>query len=311
MTLWREFLAAALALLLAAAHAAEPNIEFSGVLTADGRTRLALTDKATKTTQWVDAGGEFDGYEVTRYDPKEDAVFLRKDGQEYRLALVSPKTAIDARNPAAIAANPPSTEAAANAIRGNLRTLMAAARQYQADRNVSSVSYGDIVGPGRSIAELKPVAGENYSSFTFSPNMSSISVTMADGAIVTLDLPPPAAGLAAQSPARPTPPTGTSANSAPGLAASVPAGTAGASPANGTAGATPPISTTPPPPTPIAADVLAPTGRDLPSPSYTIQGGDTWEKISGATGIPVEQLQRLNPVLKGNSLPAGQTIRIQ
>jgi LysM repeat protein len=43
-----------------------------------------------------------------------------------------------------------------------------------------------------------------------------------------------------------------------------------------------------------------------------IQGGDTWDKISTSTGVPVQQLKQLNPsILEGSPLPAGQTIRVR
>jgi hypothetical protein len=203
------------------ARAAEPNIEFSGVMTADGKTRLALTDKTTHSTQWVEPGSEFGGYEIARYDPKEDAVFVKKNGQEIRLGLIAPKTPLDSHSAVAAtaAANSPSTEAAVNAIRGNLRTLAAAARQYQAERGVSTVSYSDLVGPGKFISELKPVAGENYGALTFSSNTPSVSVTMADGARVSVDLPPPATNAIATTP---TPPVAPPASS-PAAGAAAPA----------------------------------------------------------------------------------------
>lgn len=75
-----------------AALAAEAGIEFSGVLTADGRTRIALTDVASKTTRWLEAGDVFNGYTIARYDPKDDAVYLRRNGQETRLVLVAART---------------------------------------------------------------------------------------------------------------------------------------------------------------------------------------------------------------------------
>jgi hypothetical protein len=46
--------------------AAETGIEFAGVLTAEGKTRLALTDTAKKITTWVEAGAVFKGYTVAR-----------------------------------------------------------------------------------------------------------------------------------------------------------------------------------------------------------------------------------------------------
>ena len=75
-----------------AALAADAGIEFSGVLTADGRTRVALTDVASNTTRWVEAGDVFNGYTITRYDTKDDALYLRREGEEIRLGLVPART---------------------------------------------------------------------------------------------------------------------------------------------------------------------------------------------------------------------------
>ena len=295
MTFWRAVLASVFACALIL-RAAEPNIEFSGLLIADGKTRLALTDKATDTTQWVEPGSEFNGYVVARYEPQEEAVFVTKNGQEFRLGLIAPKSPLASRSPgvaAAVAANPansPSTEAAVSAIRSNLRTLAAAARQYQAERGVATVAYADLVGPGKFISELKPVAGENYAALSFSSNMPALSVTMADGARVSVDLPPAPATSVAATPPPPLPLT----TPTPGPTTAAPA---------------PPAP--PPPSAAPTAETLAPTGRESPAPSYRIQGGDTWDKISTATGLSVDQLKELNPAVKGNSLPVGQAIRIQ
>ena len=73
-------------------HAAEPAIEFSGVMTVDGKTRVAITDKASRTTEWIEAGREYRGYKILRYDAKDEALFVKKDGQESRLTMAAPKT---------------------------------------------------------------------------------------------------------------------------------------------------------------------------------------------------------------------------
>jgi hypothetical protein len=50
---------------------------------------------------------------------------------------------------------------------------------------------------------------------------------------------------------------------------------------------------------------------DPPGPAHPARG-DTWQKISEATGVPVLQLRQLNPsILEGSPLPAGQTIRVR
>ena len=230
------------------AHAAEPPpIEFSGVLTSDGKTQLALTDKATNSTQWVEAGGEFNGYTIARYDAKEDAIFVsRGGGEEQRIGLEAPKSPLPPSGTAAptLAASTGgalggrartstalSTDAAASAIRSNLRLLASAARQYQTERGAATVAYSDLVGPGKFISELRPVAGENYSTLTFAPGATSVAVTLPDGARVSLDL---------------------TAASSPSVASTPPAT------------ASPPAT---PAPAPTAQDALAPTGRTTPPPA--------------------------------------------
>lgn len=295
-------------------RAAEPTLEFSGVMTAAGKTKIALTDTATKTTTWVEPGQQINGYTVERYDAKEGAVFLKKTGRETRLALVASKTATEAARaasaaPAAATTPPvPSTPAAGAAvlaaqvdpttiaIRSNLQRLAAAARQYQLEHNVPTVGFSQLVGPDKPIKELKPVAGENYSSLNFGPNVTAVSVTTDTGAAVSLDVPFSPATEAPKNVAitravtLPAPAT-TTAPVAPGSATSA---TSAPPPLN-------PATTTP---------ALEPTGRPTAAPTYTLQNGDTLEKISAATGLSIQQLKQLNPAaLEGSPLQPGQTIR--
>jgi len=74
------------------AVAAEPGIEFSGVLTDQGKTQLALTDKATGTTRWLEAGADFNGYVVASYNAKDDTITLKRNGEELQLPLVAAKS---------------------------------------------------------------------------------------------------------------------------------------------------------------------------------------------------------------------------
>jgi LysM repeat protein len=291
MTICRSAALAALCL-SSSLFAAEPGIVLSGVMTAGGKTRLALTDTEKNVTTWVEPGAEFKGYTIERYDAKDEAVFLKKGGQETRVGLVTAKTS---DTPAATAAadNTGSNQAAVTAIRSNLRQLAAAARQYQIAQNVTTVGYNDLVGPGKLIKEIKPVAGENYSTLNFGPNVTGVSVTTASGTTISVEMPATAAAASASSVA-----------TSPGAAT--------ASPPSTVATASGQPQPAPVAPTSVTAEVLTPTGRQPASPSYTIQGGDTWEKISQSTGVPVLQLKQLNPtILEGSALPAGQTIRVR
>jgi LysM repeat protein len=230
-----------------------------------------------------------------------------------------------------------------------LRQLATAARQVQTQRGVSSVSYNDLVGPDKPINEIKPVAGENYSTLNFGQNVMAVSVTTANGTTVALDLSPTAVAGSATAPvATPTVPAVQAPGVGPHIAASTaepttsPTGASSpTSPVNqsdaaniatssspsptgftssagptatgsAVAPATAPTGSIQPVDPALPIDPVQPTGRQPASPSYMIQGGDTWEKISTGTGVPVLQLKQLNPsILEGSALPAGQTIRVR
>ncbi|HET7537751.1 MAG TPA: hypothetical protein VFJ90_14930 [Candidatus Didemnitutus sp.] len=53
------------------------------------------------------------------------------------------------------------------AILNNLRQLSAAADQYYLENGVDTVRYDQLVGPGKYVQRLVPVAGENYRSLIF------------------------------------------------------------------------------------------------------------------------------------------------
>jgi hypothetical protein len=268
-----------------------PAIEFSGVLSAGGKTRVALTNTATKTTTWLEPGQIFSGYTIAQYDPKQEVVLLKKGTEEIRLALVSAKTPDVA--PASSPATSVAPDATASAVRANLRLLESAARQYQLTHGVTSVNFADLVGPNKLIKELKPVAGENYSALTFGTNLPRASVLMPNGTIVALDTPATAALPAANTLPATTP--------APALPIVPPLPSADAT---GTSAAGPA-------PTPQRLpDGVAPATRPAPAPNYTIQNGDTWQRISESTGVPVSQLKQLNPgIVESSPPPLGQTIR--
>lgn len=44
---------------------------------------------------------------------------------------------------------------------------------------------------------------------------------------------------------------------------------------------------------------------------YTVQRGDTFGSISAKTGVPVSQLEQLNPGVSSNALRVGQRLRIR
>lgn len=110
--------AALLALLAAPALLAqEPAVEFSGLLTVDGQTRIALTDRSNNSTTWVQPGETIaGGYLVDRYDARQDAIFLKKNGQEIRLGLIPAKTPETPLPRAALSGTPSRSASSATAV---------------------------------------------------------------------------------------------------------------------------------------------------------------------------------------------------
>lgn len=48
-----------------------------------------------------------------------------------------------------------------------------------------------------------------------------------------------------------------------------------------------------------------------PASYYTVQTGDTYGSISAKTGVPVSELERLNPGVSSNALQVGQKLRVK
>lgn len=71
----------------AGAGSEETAIVFSGVMSAHGRTLVALTDRTSAVSRWVAPGEEFAGYRLSAYDGASDAVTLIRNQQTLRLIL--------------------------------------------------------------------------------------------------------------------------------------------------------------------------------------------------------------------------------
>ncbi len=67
-------------------------------------------------------------------------------------------------------------QAREKAIVSNLRQLVAAAQQYMLQNGVTSVNGSQLIGTGKHINSITPVAGESY-EIDFSENQTSVSVT--------------------------------------------------------------------------------------------------------------------------------------
>jgi hypothetical protein len=68
----------------------------------------------------------------------------------------------------------------------------------------------------------------------------------------------------------------------------------------------PSTAVTPPPGTTRAGATTTKGGR-----YYTVTSGDTFGSISVKTGVPVAQIEQLNPGVSSNSLRVGQKLRVK
>lgn len=71
-------------------------------------------------------------------------------------------------------------------IHNNLVQLNAAAEQYMLENDKTEAQYADLVGPGKLITTLKPVAGEDYTEIIIHKDDRIIRVWTRDGKTVEL-----------------------------------------------------------------------------------------------------------------------------
>ena len=62
-------------------------IVLRGVLDLGDSVNFSLSTPGGQTTHWAEVGGEFQGYELVRYDREHKQLVVAKDGQEYRVGL--------------------------------------------------------------------------------------------------------------------------------------------------------------------------------------------------------------------------------
>ena len=67
--------------------AAEPDLEFAGVMVTNGRTRVSVRDTTTGATVWVEARQRYKGFTIAGYDEKKATLVLTKDGTHTTLPL--------------------------------------------------------------------------------------------------------------------------------------------------------------------------------------------------------------------------------
>jgi hypothetical protein len=70
-------------------------------------------------------------------------------------------------------------------VQNNLRQLQAAAAQHMLETGRERAIYAELVGPGRYIRELKPVAGEDYSKLIFRRGQP-VNLRLPSGKLITM-----------------------------------------------------------------------------------------------------------------------------
>jgi LysM repeat protein len=63
--------------------------------------------------------------------------------------------------------------------------------------------------------------------------------------------------------------------------------------------------------TPPAAGTTRKGGTTTSARFYTVVAGDTFGSISAKTGVPIAQIEQLNPGVSTNSLQVGQKLRVK
>jgi hypothetical protein len=156
----------------------EPEIEFSGVLSAGSETKVSLTNKTSGESKWLKVGQDFAGYVVASYDAGAEAVILKKGAQQFRLPLKSAKVK------AGPAAEP--TPEMKRALMNNLRQLAAAADQFYLENRKTQVTLDELVGETKYVKRIVPVDGENYRQIVFAQGKPLV-ITTAGGYTMTYE----------------------------------------------------------------------------------------------------------------------------
>jgi LysM repeat protein len=165
--------------------AAEPIIEFRGVMVGDGATKLSLVDKSSDTTRWVEVGQVFLGYTVKGYDVKTETATLTRMGKDYQIRINTSKIEEAPNEPISATVLPLEI---VHAIRNNLRQISAASDQFFLETGKKTVTLAELVGPTKYIKELKTYDGENYNSLQLSQGtVESLKVTTQSGLVVSME----------------------------------------------------------------------------------------------------------------------------
>lgn len=74
------------------------------------------------------------------------------------------------------------------AVTNNLRQIASAAQQYFLEEGKNEVKVEDLIGPGKYIRSLEPVAGESYEGMVIRASDKEISITLGNGKVISVDL---------------------------------------------------------------------------------------------------------------------------
>ncbi|HEX2853129.1 MAG TPA: hypothetical protein VHO24_07820 [Opitutaceae bacterium] len=163
--------------------AAEPAIEFRGVMAGSGATKLSLRDKATDTTRWLEVGQTFAGYKISGYDASKEIATLTKDGVDLRLRLNASQ--VKEAGPDSSAAPAKSKEEITRGVLNNLRQISAAADQYFLETGKTSVTLTELVGPTKYIRRLVPLDGESYDGLQLKQGAGPLTISTVQGVSVS------------------------------------------------------------------------------------------------------------------------------
>jgi hypothetical protein len=165
----------ALLLLAGGAFAAgvSPEIRFKGVVTDSQGTVLLLEEQSTGAWHWAHVGGRFLDYTIKTYEPATYTVVLERGRQECRLRLERGRVIDAPIIPSSVKAE---------LIKENLLLFKAAAVLLIRETSSRYITYDDLVGPGKYLEHLQPVAGEDYRGLTMMKGEErKLVVTTADG----------------------------------------------------------------------------------------------------------------------------------
>lgn len=167
------------ACVLASAGTAATAVQLAGVLTHHGEYHLYLTTDAGAGGRWLRMGEAIVGFSLVDYDPVAEVATLRRDGRLLRVRLTDAGRSASGED---------SQAAEVAAIQANLQLIFTAAEIHFREGRGGHVDLSDLVGAGKYLERIVPVAGEDYGALTVMKGETTrLSITTKAGTIVSLD----------------------------------------------------------------------------------------------------------------------------